>query len=340
MVKRFIQVGTGGFGRYWCRRILPAVADVAVPVAAVDVNREALQNAEFAGIPEENRYTDIREALKNHKADFLVLVIPPEYREEYIDLAIEYGLDVLCEKPLGASMEACVRIYNRMKKAGLKLAVTMSHRFEHEKQTVEQLVKSGSYGKLNYLVSRLNIVRGLYANIDTVERYVTSCLVHNLDTMRGVAGANVKTVYAVYWPHVDNGEYIGWSGLTMLEMTNGVRASLEESFANGSTLDGWSDEYLRAECTDGTIIADHKRVTVRSDCGLPYPREAEMPQAKGEHWSHDRILREFVSWLDGGDAPTTCIEDNMQCAALMFAAIESAKSGQKIDVQEYLSRYL
>lgn len=126
----------------------------------------------------------------------------------------------------------------------------------------------------------------------------------------------------------------------MLEMTNGVRASLEESFANGSTLDGWSDEYLRAECTDGTIIADHKRVTVRSDCGLPYPREAEMPQAKGEHWSHDRILREFVSWLDGGDAPTTCIEDNMQCAALMFAAIESAKSGQKIDVQEYLSRYL
>lgn len=340
MPKRFIQVGTGGFGRYWCRRIIPSIADVAVPVAAVDVNAEALQNAEFAGIPEECRYTDIREALKKHKADFIVLVIPPQFREAYIDLAVEYGLDVICEKPLGASMEARVRIYNKMKNAGLKLAVTMSHRFEHEKQTVEQLVKSGMYGKLNYVVSRLNIVRGLYANINTVERYVTDCLVHNLDTMRGMAGADVKTVYADYWPHTDNGEYIGWSGLTMLEMTNGVRASLEESFANGSTLDGWSNEYLRAECTDGTIIASHKKVTLRSDCGLPYPQEAEMPLAKGDYWDHALIIRSFIRWLDGGDAPVTCIDDNMQCAALMFAAIESAKTGKKIDVQEYLCKYL
>ena len=30
----------------------------------------------------------------------------------------------------------------------------------------------------------------------------------------------------------------------------------------------------------------------------------------------------------------------MQCAALMFAAIESAKTGKKIDVQEYLRKYL
>ena len=251
-----------------------------------------------------------------------------------------YGLDVICEKPLGASMEACVRIYNKIKNAGLKLAVTMSHRFEHEKQTVEQLVKSGMYGKLNYVVSRLNIVRGLYANINTVERYVTDCLVHNLDTMRGMAGADVKTVYADYWPHTDNGEYIGWSGLTMLEMTNGVRASLEESFANGSTMDGWSNEYLRAECTDGTIIASHKKVTLRSDCGLPYPQEAEMPLAKGDYWDHALIIRSFIRWLDGGDAPVTCIDDNMQCAALMFAAIESAKTEKKIDVQEYLRKYL
>ena len=136
MPKRFIQVGTGGFGRYWCRRIIPSIADVAVPVAAVDVNAEALQNAEFAGIPEECRYTDIREALKKHKADFIVLVIPPQFREAYIDLAVEYGLDVICEKPLGASMEARVRIYNKMKNAGLKLRSCGSNRSEAPRKTV------------------------------------------------------------------------------------------------------------------------------------------------------------------------------------------------------------
>ena len=30
----------------------------------------------------------------------------------------------------------------------------------------------------------------------------------------------------------------------------------------------------------------------------------------------------------------------LACAALMFAAIESAKTGKKIDVQEYLRKYL
>ena len=62
--------------------------------------------------------------------------------------------------------------------------------------------------------------------------------------------------------------------------------------------------------------------------------------AKGDYWDHALIIRSFIRWLDGGDAPVTCIDDNMQCAALMFAAIESAKTGKKIDVQEYLRKYL
>lgn len=47
-----------------------------------------------------------------------------------------------------------------------------------------------------------------------------------------------------------------------------------------------------------------------------------------------------MSWLAGGAAPPNTLDDNIQCAALLFAAIESAHRGQPVDVQEYLAQGL
>ena len=159
-MKKMIQVGTGGFGVYWLESIIPRVSDFARLVAAVDVKEEALKNAVvLAGLPKEKCYTDLRRALKENKADFVNVVVPPEFHEAVIDEALEAGMDIVCEKPLGKDMEASVRIRNKVKAAGRKLAVTMSHRFEVEKQTVEALARSGAYGEIDYVVSRLTMAR-------------------------------------------------------------------------------------------------------------------------------------------------------------------------------------
>jgi predicted dehydrogenase len=44
----------------------------------------------------------------------------------------------------------------------------------------------------------------------------------------------------------------------------------------------------------------------------------------------------FVNWLNGGPEPPNSLEDNIQCAALLFAAVESAHTGQVVEVQEFL----
>ena len=335
-MKRFIQVGTGGFGGYWCRKLIPSIADLARPVAAVDVDPAALVNAEVAGVPEAHRYTDIRKALAAHDADFIVLVTPPRFREEYVDLALAAGLDILCEKPLSDSLDSCVRILRKVRAAGRHMAVTMSHRMEWEKQLVESAVKSGKYGELNYICSRLNIAGGNYPKINTPEAYVTDCLIHNLDTVRAVAGSNAKRVYADCWSRTRGDDFIGMSGFTVVELENGVRAQLEESFANAKGLDGWSDEYLRAECMDATIIADHRNVVALSEGQEP----VELKPEAGQYWGHERIVRDFLRWLDGGEPPVTNIEENMQCEALTFATIESMRTGKPVDVQQYLSAAL
>jgi len=342
MVKRYIQVGTGGFGRYWCRGIYPRIADVAVPVAAVDINPDVHQNAvQYLGLAPEVCYTNANEAMEHHPADFVVVVVPPQFHEEIIDAAISHGLDIVCEKPLADTMEGCIRIYNKVKAAKRKLVVTMSHRFEVEKQTVESMVKSGDYGKLNYIISRLTLKRSSIPDKNLLEpvNLLTNGLVHNLDTARGICGCNAKTVFADCWTFTAEDGTSGSSGMVQAVMENGVRVQFEESFCNASTLNKWSDEYLRAECADGTITADNRKVTLQNHRGFPFPVMAEIPLRDEPFWDHALIVRNFIKWLDGGRVPDTWIEDNIQCCAFLFAAVESVRTGKVVDVQEFLKRY-
>ena len=58
-------------------------------------------------------------------------------------------------------------------------------------------------------------------------------------------------------------------------------------------------------------------------------------------WKNAWLAEMFCDWLlgDRADHPAD-LDDNIQCMALLFAAIESAHSGQVVDVQEYLRRHI
>jgi predicted dehydrogenase len=352
---RFILVGTGDFGMYWGRNIIPKIAPFAECVAAVDISIDAINKFKTLNLlPESKHYNDLRTALMENKCDFIVVVVMPDARMPIIDLAIEFGLDVLSEKPAAGTMEDYVLIYKKMKAAGRKISVTMSHRFEREKQTVEQMVKSGAYGKLNYIFGRLSLQRkklkGHYESDNPAmqtpyhiaRRFLSECVIHELDTFRGISGSNAERVYCHHWDFnpEDSSEVHPSTCFTIVTMENGVRGLIEHSFANATTINGWSNEYFRAECSQATIIADNRKVTLMSGMGQPYPEKAEMPLKDGEYFGHTLLVRDFCSWLKGGPEPVTSLEDNMQCAALTFAALESAISGKEVDVQAFLDEHM
>ena len=135
MTLRMIQVGCGGFGAAWCRDFLPAnMRDGRIkPVAAVDLNPEALNNArQHLGLSESRCYTDIRRAFSENRADFATVVVPPDRHEEVVDVALEHGCHLLSEKPIAHNLKASCRIARKVRQAGVKMAVTMSHRFRQD----------------------------------------------------------------------------------------------------------------------------------------------------------------------------------------------------------------
>jgi len=345
---RYVQIGTGGFGQWWCNAFLPRLKTLglAEAVAAVDINPEALPNAKSAlGLPESRLYTDAEKAVAETRPDFITIVVPPAFHEQMVNIAVKYGCHILSEKPIADTMAACSRIYKKVKAAGLKMAVTMSHRFDQDKMSLEAEVKSGKYGRLHYIVHRFtqNCRKfGAWGKFrhEIPDPLLVEGTVHHFDILRALSGADAKTVYARTW-NPPWGEFAGDStALIVLEMTNGVKCLYEGAKANASTLNGWGNDYLRAECEDGTLELDCRNLRVlRGGPGKALGQD--LPLLEQEVWMNSLLSEMFCNWLLGTrENHPTNLDDNMQCAALLFAAIESAHTGQIVNVQDFLASQL
>jgi len=339
---RMIQVGTGGFGSAWCRAFLPPnIADGLVEVvAAVDANPVALVHArEGLGLPESRCYTDGRRAFDETEADFCSIVVPPAFHEQYVDLAVEHGLHILSEKPIADTLEASVRIAAKIRKACLKMGVAMSHRFDQDKTTLREEIRSGRYGPLDYLVCRFGCDCRRFGSWGVFRHQIPDALmvegaVHHLDILADMAGGLCRTIYAQTW-NPSWGEFAGDSqGLVIMSFENGPRAFYEGAKTNAVGLNCWTKEYIRAECEGATLILDQRRLE-----RLPYGHEGQgevVPLREQPKWANTWLIEKFAKWLDGGPSMETNVEDNLQSVALVFGAIESSRTGQPVDVQGLL----
>jgi len=344
---KYIHIGVGGFGQHWCTAVLPRLKELglAEAVAAVDINPEALALAkDQLGLDESRLYTSPEQAFAENKADFVNIVVPPAFHEQMVDLAVAHGCHILSEKPIADTMAGCCRIYRKVKAANLKMAVTMSHRFDQDKQTLEAEIKSGRYGRLNYVVHRFTHACRKFASWGKFRHEIPDPLliegtVHHFDIHRALTGSNAKTVYALTW-NPPWGEYAGDStGMIIIDMENGVRVLYEGAKANATTLNGWLHDYLRAECEEATLELDARKLKSMVD-KWEGRETVDIPLLEQPAWLNAWLAELFCNWLNGGPEPANSIDDNIHCAALLFAAIESAHTGKPVDVPAFRAENL
>ena len=351
MAAKMIQVGTGGFGNAWCRRFLPPnIEDGTVEVvAAVDLNSEAHEHAvEGLGLSPDKCYTDVNQAMAENEADFCSVVVPPAHHEEIVDAALAHNLHILSEKPIADTLEVSCRIAAKVERAGKKMGVTMSHRFDQDKTTLRTGIRSGKYGALDYLVCRFTCDCRLYGHWGAFRYEIPDALmvegaVHHLDILADMAGAKCDSIYAQTW-NPQWGEFKGDSqGLVTMHFENGARAFYEGAKTNAAGLNGWGNEYIRAECEGGTLVMDHRQVEAfpvkpeGGNCVGRNPNGEPIELLEQPKWSNAWLIEKFVKWLEGGEAMETNVEDNLQSVALIFGAIESNRTGQVVNTQEFLA---
>lgn len=346
---RLIQVGTGGRGKSWCKDFLPphvSTGRIEV-VAAVDINPEAHENAEnYLGLSSEKCYTDLSRACAENPADICTVVTPPAFHESVVDIALAHEMHIISEKPIADSMEASVRIAAKVKRAGKKMGVTMSHRFDQDKTTLRSELRSDRPGPIDYVMFRFTCGLRKFGDWGSLFRHtmhetlMIEGAVHHLDIIADMVGDRCETLYAQTW-NPSWGEYnSGSQGHVMMTFKNGARAIYEGAKTNACGFNGWAHEYIRAECEKETLILDQRSVERFPYQHKNYSREGQgqvVPLLEQTYWKDTWIIDQFLDWLDGGPPMATNIEANLQSVAMVFSAIESSKTSQPINVQGFLN---
>lgn len=129
-----------------------------------------------------------------------------------------------------------------------------------------------------------------------------------------------------------------------MRSANGVRCCYEGAKSNARGLNSWGHEYLRAECEYATLILDSRRLRAHPVEGAACRCQAdtdgsyELPLREQPKWANAWLIEQFVQWLAGGEPMETNVEANLQSVALVFAAIESSRTGEPVRIPDYLER--
>lgn len=340
--KRCLMIGAGGMADSWVHDILPPFRDRLEIVGLVDVSEPALAaSGDFLGLADRQRFTELAPAFETVEADFCVVVIPAAFHKAAALHAAERGMPILCEKPLADTWSACKEIYQAVTRANVKMEVVQNYRYRAPILAMKAVLQSGELGRVNYVVSRFADDCREYDAWPRRHHLPHAMLMdgaaHHLDMLRHLTGGDCAQIAAQEWNPPWSSSDGEFCALCMLSMTNGTRATYEGNATAAGEQNPWRQEAYRAECEAGAVTVGFDRIVRihRHERSRGVVTE-DVPAPAPVHEGHAWIVGEFLDWLDGGLTPATTLEDNIRTAATIFGAIEAARTGQSVDVQQML----
>lgn len=336
---RCLMLGAGGMAGVYVRNFLPVLAGRVDVCGLVDVQEEPLQaSGDFLGLPAAARFTDMQKAFETVEADFCIICIPPAFHKQAVLLAAERKLDILSEKPIAETWDDCAEIYRAAKTSGIKMQIVQNYRYNATMLTMKHVLDEGSLGRVNYIMGRFAAdyrVRNSWGSAFRHEighSLLIEGSVHHFDMLRNLSGANCQTITGWEW-NVDWSSFDGECNAHYLaKMTNGVVANYEGNCNEAALENSWHKESYRAECEHGAVVIDRDGV-VRVWEKKTALQMREVPLLRSQYEGHHAIIDQFLTWKEGGPAPVTVIEDNIQSAAMLFGAIMASERNEAVDVQ-------
>src|SRR3982751_246687 len=136
---RLAFVGVGWIGIHRLESI--AEAGVAKVAAVCDVR--APQHEAIAGIPFFDSYEDMLE----QSFDGVVIATPNALHAEQAIAALQVGMPVFCQKPLGRNAYETANVVKAAHAADCLLGVDLSYRFIPGMQRIREVIRGGELGR-------------------------------------------------------------------------------------------------------------------------------------------------------------------------------------------------
>lgn len=147
--RRIALVGTGIRGvTFWGKRLQQQYGDVIEFVGLSDINPGRLKYAlQHIGINCPT-FVSFDEMMTTTKPDLLIVTTVDATHHEFVIKGLEYGVDVLTEKPLTTDETKCQAILDAERKSGKKVIVGFNYRYGSLPTRIKELLVQDNIGKI------------------------------------------------------------------------------------------------------------------------------------------------------------------------------------------------
>lgn len=319
-------LGAGNIASTHARGYLKA-EDLAKVTAIADPNRKAAEtlSAQLGGV---SIYDSWEELLDQSDVDAVDLCLPHYLHCEVAVAAAQSGRHVLVEKPIARTLEEADAMIDAADKAGVKLMVSHDRRYHPMFVKIKELLESGAIGRVHCL--RLDHNQNIrfpkehwaYSKELLGGGAIASCLVHQLDLMRWLAGpVSLVGCVSLTLPDRLEGEAIG---IVPMRFESGAVGDAVINWAvEGRGKRGLWYELLWVSGEGGSIHnLGGVHVLQYAEGGGEYEQIAVE-----EGTGHERAIRHFLECIIEEREPLTNGREGRESLALALAAYESEATG-------------
>jgi len=315
-------------GKAWARNLGAAGVRIG---AWVDV-RAGASGAAIAelGLDDLHSELTLAEAVKLPGIDFVVDVTAPEGHCDVTLAALGAGLPVLGEKPMATSLEDARRMVAASEAAGKLYMVSQSRRYDPNIAAYREMILS-HLGPLAIL--NADFYRGPHFGgfrDEMASPLLLDMAIHTFDQARFISGANPVSVYAEEF----NAPWSWYKGdacaSAAFEMSNGLRFNYRGSWCTNGLDTSWQAEW-RACGANGAAKWDGDNAPVGELVDEGSGRRQLHPNVPDIKGGIAGSLAEFLDALETGQTPNGECHDNIKSLAMVFAAVESARLGSRVE---------
>lgn len=337
-----IRLGIVGLGRLGKTHAMNIAKNIpgATLIAACSIVEEELEfSRNELGV--EETYLTYEEMIGSPNIDAVCIVSPSGFHTEQIRLAMEKGLHVFSEKPIGLEVEdieETVDIINAHPEQVFQIG--FMRRYDESYQYAKKMVDEGELGELTIIrCYGIDPSAGLesfvkFAGASNSGGLFADMSIHDIDLVRWFSNKEVKRVWAMgknaAYPELDEVNELE-TGAAMMQLEDKTTAIL---VAGRNAIHGYHVE-TELIGTKGMLriaaIPEKNLVSVFNEYGVVRPTSQNFPERFKEAFQNE--MREFISCIKEKRQPEVSAYDGLQGTKIAIALQESVSTNQIVEVK-------
>ncbi len=139
-------VGCGRVAQHYIK-IIKKIKNINIKIVAI-CDTKKLRAIEISKKVKSKPYFDLKKMLKEIKVDLIMILTPSGLHYEHSSLALEYGFNVLVEKPICLSVSDAKKLYKKAKSKKLLLSVGFQNRHNKAVVFLKKAINKKLFGKI------------------------------------------------------------------------------------------------------------------------------------------------------------------------------------------------